>query len=431
MDNLSSRYYKSEIFTIVTGGLLVIWSHFGVSDKQKTPFFNIEINDADKLVKLTAFILIFSAIYKSFEYFSSSKQARSSANSRIRFRATLMGVLAVFWISDELVLSNTSYENISALWFYVFIFYGLISGILIDVFLHSLLMIRTKKEAEKTSFGRIPPSASGPIILTVILGILVGFVYFKTHGSSPIVIKNISLYLFVVPVLLVFLYGLHSVLYARDKNGNIHSLSQYRQSLRELSDKHEYMYMQAGIGSSLSDSVPQRRQLSYKDYQQSVEDRYSEIVDKKKNRIRVKVLESIGIKFNGNGSDCTDSNGVPKQGSHVSVFKEDEANSDGLKVMLLPKPLFRKGREVVIPLSIIEMFMDRHIQKLASESIPLNIRKLVSDSLNMATYHVLQEQTSSNPLINSAFKGDTSKVKQLLDSGASANQAGNMVGHHC
>lgn len=247
LPDLSPRYYSAEKWAAVLS-LFLLGTHLvGTAPGQAIPFVDLVPGDERAFPWLLAALLGAFVAVLVFEFKSSSKEARSSTPSRVRYLVALALASASFWVSHDTVFSGTSFEGVAPWWYFVLVFGGLSLSVCAFQVVWGSLMIRSEEEADTLALPQVPNAARAQIWVYGLLFVL-GSVAIVTALIiwAPEPLGVIGWLLVGAPLVASVTSDYYRVFRPKGEDGRRVSRLERVRELRGIYDMHDYLYKSIG-----------------------------------------------------------------------------------------------------------------------------------------------------------------------------------------
>ena len=415
---LSARYYNAETTTWIIAAVLIIYSILGIDASQPLPVIGVILKNNQYFPHVLTVITIAAVMYLIFEWKQSSQESRNYFINQIRAVATVLIACTGIWFIYPFIAVNTPYTGTSPIWFFGFLGLGFLIGGIASMLVLATLMIRTPEEAKTICLSRVPAATQAQYIGGIPAIVLLLLVYYALNYFSPLPIARIAFILtgFICVIFLVEL--MISLFFYRDKSGKRIPYKERVARIKKVYDVHDYTYF-------LFPRIEKIRKRGYnfissfspKKHQDAIRKKCS-INNKKPFICHTQNLEKMGFKYffkDGNSENTSPEN------CGVKIYKSD-GGQDTLRVLVIPDESELGQREILIPIRLIEKYMEEYIVLHKNEA-EIPTRKLLSYAVNNSAIETMLKEIEV-PLILATEHGDEKLVADLLKKNVDVNKQG-------
>ncbi len=244
--HLVPEYHRARL-VVVTCSLFIILRRLGVGFEGKVPLLNISLPEPTQLQYVLACLLAYGLFRLGIEWTQSEPQRRRRLASRLDLALTLaFGACAATILATEF-LPPISVPNVSIVSSVAIVAIGIAVGLLLNISIFNLFLIRSTEEARRLALPRVPVAVRATyrfayFVLPALLTLLLLTPSFDSSMSET------WLWPLLAPVAVLLPSDLTALVLRRHTtpDGHVVSRDEFIRNLRVAFDRHDAHYQLGG-----------------------------------------------------------------------------------------------------------------------------------------------------------------------------------------
>lgn len=249
----SKEYQNRRNWLVIYSGILLTWQYAGLQLTGEIFYTPLKVEKVQYIPHIIALIILYNFVRLLIEWWDTPVARKKRLSSKIDFFLSVsiaISALLPFAISftPEITISSSG-----LIWIVGLTITGFFIGIILDMCIFGILMIRGKADALKKGLPRIPAASRAFFRATIFIAIPLFILIWFSSLWMPLPVKDWWYYVILGSSFFPVISGILNLGLYKDENGNIVPFKERVEAFSEIHDTHDTLYKILAIREAIKE----------------------------------------------------------------------------------------------------------------------------------------------------------------------------------